>query len=101
MAQMVKSLPAMWETQVRSLGQEDPWRRKWQSTPEFLPGKSHGQRSVAGYSPDRQESRQALCLQRVRHNCSLSPTTGVKEKGTKMEKERKCKAIPELDTILK
>ena len=26
-----------------------PWRRKWQSTPVFLPGKSHGQRSLAGY----------------------------------------------------
>ena len=28
-----------------------PWRRKWQSSPVFLPGKSHGQRSLAGYSP--------------------------------------------------
>ena len=28
-----------------------PWRRKWQPTPGFLPGKSHGQRSLAGYSP--------------------------------------------------
>ena len=27
-----------------------PWRRKWQPTPVFLPGKSHGQRSMAGYS---------------------------------------------------
>ena len=27
-----------------------PWRRKWQSTPVFLPGESHGQRSLAGYS---------------------------------------------------
>ena len=27
-----------------------PWRRKWQLTPVFLPGKSHGQRSLAGYS---------------------------------------------------
>ena len=27
------------------------WRRKWQSTPVFLPGESHGQRSVVGYSP--------------------------------------------------
>ena len=27
-----------------------PWRRKWQPTPVFLPGKSHGQRSLAGYS---------------------------------------------------
>ena len=28
-----------------------PWSRKWQTTPVFLPGKSHGQRSLAGYSP--------------------------------------------------
>ena len=27
------------------------WRRKWQPTPVFLPGKSHGQKSLAGYSP--------------------------------------------------
>ena len=51
MAQTVRNLPAMWETQVRSLGQEDPWRRKWQPTPVFLPGESHGQRRLGGYSP--------------------------------------------------
>ena len=28
-----------------------PWRRKWQLTPVFLPGKSHGQQSLAGYRP--------------------------------------------------
>ena len=28
-----------------------PWRGKWQPTPVFLLGKSHGQRSLAGYSP--------------------------------------------------
>ena len=34
-----------------------PWRRVWQSTPVFLPGKSHGQRTLAGYSPwGRKES---------------------------------------------
>ena len=27
------------------------WRRKWQPTPVFLPGESHGQRGLAGYSP--------------------------------------------------
>jgi len=27
------------------------WRRKWQPTPVFLPGKSHGQRSLVGYGP--------------------------------------------------
>ena len=28
-----------------------PWGRTWQPTPGFLPGKSHGQRSLEGYSP--------------------------------------------------
>jgi len=27
-----------------------PWRRKWEPTPAFLPGESHGQRSLAGCS---------------------------------------------------
>ena len=36
---------------VPSLGQKIPWRRKWQPTPVFLPGESHGQRSLTSYSP--------------------------------------------------
>ena len=28
-----------------------PWRREWQPTPVFLPGESHGQRSLVGSSP--------------------------------------------------
>ena len=38
------------EPQVRSLGQEDPLEKEMQPAPVFLPGKSHGQRSLAGYS---------------------------------------------------
>ena len=46
----VKNLPDMQETQVRSLGQEDPLeRRKWQPTPVVLSGKFNGQRSLLGY----------------------------------------------------
>ena len=50
---MVKNLPARQETQemqVLLLDQKVPWRRNWQPTPVFLPGKSHGQRSLVGYS---------------------------------------------------
>ena len=50
-AQTGKNLPAMQETQVRSLGMEDPWRREWRPTPVFLPRRLHGQRSLANYSP--------------------------------------------------
>ena len=54
MAQWVKNLPAMQETQetwVQSLGQEDPLEKEWQPTSVFLPGKSHAQRRLVGYSP--------------------------------------------------
>ena len=50
-AQLVKNLPAMQETWARFLGRKIPWRRKWQPTPVFLSGESHGLRSLAGYSP--------------------------------------------------
>ena len=49
----------MQETQVRSLGQEDPGEGN-RPAPVFLPGKSHGQRSLVGYSP--------WDSKRVRHN---------------------------------
>ena len=49
--QMVKPLPAMRETWVQSLGQEDPLEKGIAITPVLLPGKSHGQRSLVGYSP--------------------------------------------------
>ena len=61
-AQRLKHLPAMQETWVQSLGQEDSLEKemKWQPTPVFLPGESHGRRSLAGYSPrGRQESDMA------------------------------------------
>ena len=41
----------MQETQVLSPGGEDPWEKRIATTPVFLPEESHGQRSLAGYSP--------------------------------------------------
>ena len=49
----VKNLSAMQEmqeTQVPRIG-KIPWGRAWQPTPVFLPGESHGQRSLAAYIP--------------------------------------------------
>ena len=40
--QLVKKLPAVQETQVQSLGQEDPLEKKWQPTTVFLPGEFQG-----------------------------------------------------------
>ena len=49
---MVKHLSTMWETWVQSLGWEDPLEKEMATTPVFLPGKSHGQRNLVGYSPE-------------------------------------------------
>ena len=62
-AQTVKHLSAM--LQCRRPGfkpwvGEIPWRRKWQSIPVLLPGKSHGQRSLVGL--------QSMGSQRVGHD---------------------------------
>ena len=51
---MVQTLPAMQKPQemrVRSLGWEDALEESMDPTPVFLPGKSHGQRSLVGYNP--------------------------------------------------
>ena len=50
-AQLAKNPPAMWETWVRSLGWEDPLEKEMAIHSSILPGKSHGQRSLEGYSP--------------------------------------------------
>ena len=48
-----KRLSTMWETCVRSLGREVPWRRKWQPTLVLLPRKSHGWRSLVSMGSQR------------------------------------------------
>ena len=48
---MVKCLPAMQETQVRSLGQEDPLEMEMATHFSILAWRIHGQRSLTGYSP--------------------------------------------------
>ena len=46
----------MWETLVGKI----PWRKKWPPTPAFFPGKSHGRRCLAVYSPGVAKSRTGL-----------------------------------------
>ena len=48
---MVKNLLAVKETGFDTWIGKIAWRREWQPTPVFLPGKFHVQRSLAGYSP--------------------------------------------------
>ena len=58
-----------------SLVRKIPWRRQWLPIPVFLPGKSHGQRSLVGYSPWGRKSQTRLsgwaCTHARTH--SLSP----------------------------
>ena len=79
-----------------------PWRRKWQPTPVFLPGESHGQRSLVAYSPwgrkesDMTEQLHLLRARRdnliqfslyrrghqniIKHECQISATNWVEDK---------------------
>ena len=50
-ALVVRTLTAMWETGVRSLGQQDPLEEGMATHLVFSPGESHGQRSLVDYSP--------------------------------------------------
>ena len=49
-----------------------PWRREWLPTPVFLPGKAHGQGSLAGYSPQGNK--------RVGYNLATNQQTTAKTK---------------------
>ena len=50
-ARQVKNLPASGRPGFNPWVVKIPWRRSWHSTPVFLAGESHGQRSLAGCSP--------------------------------------------------
>ena len=48
---MVRNLPTVGETGFDPWVRKIPWRKERQPTPVLLPGESHGQESLAGYSP--------------------------------------------------
>ena len=49
-AQTVKNLPAVWETQIRSLGLEDALEKGMATYSSILAGESHGQKSLMDYT---------------------------------------------------
>ena len=58
-----------------------PWRRAWQPTPVFLPGESHGQRSLEGYSPwGRKESDTTEATYSTHSCCVLTGEMAGKER---------------------
>ena len=46
-----KSASQCWRCSFNSWVRKIPWKRRWQTTPVFLPEEFHGQRSLVGYSP--------------------------------------------------
>ena len=84
-AQLVKNLPEMQETLVRSLGQEDPWRREWLPTLVFLPGESYGQRSLEVYSP---WCHKELVVTEATYICTQTAWPSVGKMG------KKCNGLP-------
>ena len=54
-----------------------PWRRAWQPTPTFLPGESHGQRSLAGYGP--YSLKESDTTEQTQHTHSVALTDQVGE----------------------
>ena len=71
MVQWVKNPPAVKETWVWFLDWEDPWKRTWQLTPEFLPGKSCGQRSLSSYCPWGPKESGMTAVTEHKPNCGL------------------------------
>ena len=64
--------------QALSLAAPFPWRRKCQPTPVFLPGESHGQRRLVGYSPwgcKELDTTEQMCVHTHthRHNLKIDP----------------------------
>ena len=67
-AQPVQRLPAVRGPGFNPWVRKKPWKRKWHPTPVLLPGKSHGRRSLVGYSPwGRKESD---TTERLHFTCS-------------------------------
>ena len=59
-AQLLKNLPALQETQVQFLGQEDPLEKEMATHSSILAGEFTGQRRPAGYSPQSHKSQTRL-----------------------------------------
>ena len=72
-AQVVKNLPTMWETQVQSLGWKDSLEKEMAT---HSSGESHGQRSLAGYSP--QGPKESDTTERLNNSRQLPFSTSKK-----------------------
>ena len=74
---MVKNLPAhAGDAGLNPRVGKIPWRREWQYTPVFLPGESHGQRSLVGYSPwGHKDAHYCFLLASLKEEATAQPET--------------------------
>ena len=72
-----------------------PWRRKWQPTPVLLPGKSHGWRSLVGYSPwGRKELNTTEQIHFLEVELDLPGSASGKEPGCQCRRHKRCRVNP-------
>ena len=55
-----------------------PWSRAWQPTQVFLPGESHGQRRLAGYSPEGRKKSDTTEATQQQHSPARDPVLTTK-----------------------
>ena len=65
--------------------QKIPWSRKWQPAPVFLPGESHGQRSLVGYSPWGRKEPDTTERRSTEHRAARGTWWGLLGRGGGME----------------
>ena len=90
---MVKNLPAMQETRLQSLGGEDPLQKGMATHSSILVWESHGQRSLAGYSPWGRKESDMTEWRTLSHFIFKENRIQIFKKGEKREKteeEEKC-----------
>ena len=77
----------LWRIQCLPGFGKNPWGREWQPIPVFLPGKRHGQRSLAGYSSQghKRIRRDLATKQQQQQLCIIQETRGLPRSATSGE----------------
>ena len=76
-AQLVKNLPAIWETWFQSLGWEDPLEKRKATTPVFWPGEFHGLYSPWGHKESDTTEQLSLSFSSILRKAFCAPETEV------------------------
>ena len=71
------------------------WRRAWQPTPVFLPGESHGQRSLEGYSP--RGHTESHTTEATKYTCTCSLQTFLRPQNSEVERNASANFLDNLE----